>query len=139
MVRQVNLYEAKTNLSRLVDEAAKGEDIVIAKNGKATARLIAVDIADKPRKRVGGQWTQYLTAKELEDFGSPSWWKRWKEADVEILHDFEASLNEDPRKFDTEWSNTSSTPTPSSRSKPSRPRSVRKPAKQSKARKTKSS
>ena len=37
---QVNLYEAKTQLSSLVDRAAMGEEIVIAKAGKAMARLL---------------------------------------------------------------------------------------------------
>ena len=36
---QVNLYEAKTHLSSLVDRAAKGEEFVIAKGGKQMARL----------------------------------------------------------------------------------------------------
>lgn len=39
---QVNLYEAKTQLSALVDRAAKGEEIVIAKAGKPIARLSAL-------------------------------------------------------------------------------------------------
>ena len=38
-MKQVNLYEAKTHLSTLVDEAAAGEEIVIAKNGKPLAKL----------------------------------------------------------------------------------------------------
>ena len=33
MSKQVNIYEAKTNLSRLVDEASQGEEIVIARHG----------------------------------------------------------------------------------------------------------
>lgn len=37
---QVNLYEAKTQLSSLVERAAKGEEIVIAKAGKPMAKLI---------------------------------------------------------------------------------------------------
>jgi prevent-host-death family protein len=37
---QVNLYEAKTQLSSLVERAAKGEEIVIAKAGKPMARLL---------------------------------------------------------------------------------------------------
>ena len=36
---QVNLYEAKTQLSSLVERAAKGEEIVIAKAGKPMAKL----------------------------------------------------------------------------------------------------
>ncbi len=39
---QVNLYEAKTQLSSLVERAAKGEDIVIAKAGKPLARLTSL-------------------------------------------------------------------------------------------------
>jgi len=35
----VNIYEAKTQLSRLVDRAAAGEEIVIARGGKPVARL----------------------------------------------------------------------------------------------------
>jgi prevent-host-death family protein len=38
----VNLYEAKTQLSKLVDQAARGEDVVIARNGKPVARLTTV-------------------------------------------------------------------------------------------------
>lgn len=38
---QVNLYEAKTQLSRLVDRAAAGEEIVIAKGGRPLARRTA--------------------------------------------------------------------------------------------------
>jgi prevent-host-death family protein len=48
---QVNLYEAKTNLSSLVERAAKGEEIVIAKAGKPMARLVApVRELQEPRK-----------------------------------------------------------------------------------------
>jgi len=37
----LNLYEAKTQLSALVDQAAAGAEIVIAKNGRPMARLVA--------------------------------------------------------------------------------------------------
>ena len=36
----INLYDAKTQLSALVDRAAAGEEIIIAKNGKPRARLV---------------------------------------------------------------------------------------------------
>jgi antitoxin (DNA-binding transcriptional repressor) of toxin-antitoxin stability system len=48
-----NLYEAKLNLSRLVDRAAAGEEIVIAKNGKPMIKLVA--LPHEP-KRVPGGW-----------------------------------------------------------------------------------
>jgi prevent-host-death family protein len=41
-MKQVNLYQAKTDLSALVEEAAGGEEIIIAKNGKPKAKLVAV-------------------------------------------------------------------------------------------------
>ncbi len=37
----LNLYEAKTQLSALVDQAAAGAEIIIAKNGKPMAKLVA--------------------------------------------------------------------------------------------------
>jgi prevent-host-death family protein len=48
-MRQVNIHEAKTHLSRLVEEAARGDEIIIAKAGKPVARLVAVDGDTAPR------------------------------------------------------------------------------------------
>lgn len=53
MGKPINLYDAKTQLSRLVDRAADGEEIIIAKSGKPQARL--VPLAKKSR-RVAGLW-----------------------------------------------------------------------------------
>ena len=50
MAKVVNLYDAKTQLSRLVEEAAAGAEIVIAKAGKPRARLVAMGAASRPRK-----------------------------------------------------------------------------------------
>jgi prevent-host-death family protein len=50
----VNMHEAKTQLSRLVERAAAGEEVVIAKAGKPVAKLIAFD--DQPRQRLLGGW-----------------------------------------------------------------------------------
>lgn len=46
----VNIHEAKTQLSRLVDRAAKGESFVIAKAGKPLVRVAALDAPAKPRR-----------------------------------------------------------------------------------------
>ena len=43
----VNVYEAKTQLSRMIDRAAAGDDIVISRNGKPVARLC--QLAQRPR------------------------------------------------------------------------------------------
>lgn len=45
----INLYEAKTNLSQLVDRAAAGEEIVIAKAGRPMARLVPLRRRTTPR------------------------------------------------------------------------------------------
>ena len=42
MAKPINLYEAKTHLSELVERAAEGEEIVIAKAGKPRARLVSL-------------------------------------------------------------------------------------------------
>jgi len=47
----LNLYEAKTQLSALVDEAAAGAEIIIAKNGKPLAKLVG--LRDRPRRKPG--------------------------------------------------------------------------------------
>jgi prevent-host-death family protein len=58
-MKQVNLYEAKTDLSALVEAAAAGEEIIIAKNGKPKAKLVALTPTDKPRKFNVGFWNHY--------------------------------------------------------------------------------
>jgi prevent-host-death family protein len=53
MTKVFNLYEAKNQLSSLVDRAASGEEIVIAKHGQPMAKLVPAQSAKKtkaPRK-----------------------------------------------------------------------------------------
>jgi prevent-host-death family protein len=47
----VNIHEAKTHLSRLLERAAKGETIVIAKAGKPMARLTPLETREETAKR----------------------------------------------------------------------------------------
>jgi len=49
MSRQVNIHEAKTQFSQLVDRAHAGEEIVVAKDGEPWARLVPL-AAPTPRK-----------------------------------------------------------------------------------------
>jgi prevent-host-death family protein len=44
----INIYEAKTQLSRIIDRAAAGEDIVISRNGKPVARLCQLSQVPRP-------------------------------------------------------------------------------------------
>ncbi len=50
MVNKVNIYEAKTRLSQLVDEAAAGRDVVIARAGRPVARLTRLEPAGGKRR-----------------------------------------------------------------------------------------
>ena len=49
MTETVNIYAAKTNLSRLIDRVAAGEEIVIARAGKPVAKLVPLP-ATEPRR-----------------------------------------------------------------------------------------
>ena len=63
----VSLYEAKTHLSSLVERAAAGEEIVIAKNGAARARLTAIPFAGRPRVPSNAMKITYIA----DDFDAP--------------------------------------------------------------------
>jgi prevent-host-death family protein len=119
MSRKVTLYEAQTKLAQLIEDAARGEEIVIAKNGKPLVKLIPAHPAsavlppvDKGKRKLG-QWAKYLTPEQRKQLGSAEWWRRWQETDAEILRDFKV-LREEAGGHDTPWSDTSSIPTPSS-------------------------
>jgi prevent-host-death family protein len=68
MTETVNLYDAKTNLSKLVERAASGEEIIIAKAGKPKARLVPYHAPRK--KRVFGQNLLGITYI-ADDFDGP--------------------------------------------------------------------
>jgi prevent-host-death family protein len=53
MMPIVNVYEAKTHLSQLIDTAASGSDVIIARNGKPVARLTSLEQPQQPRYRLG--------------------------------------------------------------------------------------
>lgn len=62
MPKSVNVYAAKTRLSELIDRAAAGEEVVIAKAGKPVARLVPLSV----RERKPGRWAD--TARIAADF-----------------------------------------------------------------------
>jgi prevent-host-death family protein len=51
-MNSVNIHDAKTHLSRLVDRAAAGETLIIAKHGKPVAKLVPLDVVEE-RSRLG--------------------------------------------------------------------------------------
>lgn len=66
MSKIVNLYEAKTHLSELVESAAAGEEIIIAKAGKPRARLVPLPV-ERPRRTPGGWKGQIWIADDFDD------------------------------------------------------------------------
>ena len=75
----VNIHAAKTQFSRLVDEAAVGEEIIIAKAGKPVARLAPLVSKEKrPKRRLGGLMGRAVIPPE---FDSP--------LPAEVLDEFE--------------------------------------------------
>ena len=76
-MKTVNLHAAKTQLSKLVDEAAAGEEIVIAKAGKPMVRLVPVSPrterrgfgADKGKIVIGDDFDDPLPPEILKAFG----------------------------------------------------------------------
>ncbi len=68
-MRTVNLHAAKTHFSRLVDEAADGAEIIIAKAGKPLAKLVPLSPVDlRPRRELGALAG---LASVPEDFDAP--------------------------------------------------------------------
>jgi prevent-host-death family protein len=49
-----NIHEAKSQLSKLVEQAERGEEVIIARAGKPVAKLVPYRLNDEPRQ--GGQW-----------------------------------------------------------------------------------
>jgi prevent-host-death family protein len=77
LMETVTIHKAKTELSRLIEKACQGEEIVIARGKKPVVRLVA--IADKDGNRKPGAWKGKISCTpdafapladgELEDLG----------------------------------------------------------------------
>jgi len=80
MAEIVNMHQAKTSLSRLVERALAGEEVVIARNGEPLVKLVPVEKKREPRvpgKYKGQIWIapgcfDPMTEEELEE------WYRWE-------------------------------------------------------------
>jgi prevent-host-death family protein len=78
---EMNVHEAKTNLSKLLDAAQAGEEVIIARAGKPVARLVAIEVP----KRVPGTMKGLFELDET--FFDPlpeeelQLWENWSESD----------------------------------------------------------
>lgn len=76
MTATVNVHDAKTHLSRLLDRAHGGEEIILAKAGKPYAKLVPIKPVTKAKRKPGGwpelreipdaAWFEPLPADELD-------------------------------------------------------------------------
>lgn len=78
-MKLVNVYEARGQFSRLLDEAEAGEEIVIARNGTPVVRLVPVNPPQRRLGRFRGQ-VRSLTAEE------------WAASDAAVADEFTESL-----------------------------------------------
>ena len=64
----VNIHEAKTHLSRLIEQAARGETVIIAKAGKPLVKLVPVDAPAK-RSRIGFMEGEFTVPDDFDTMG----------------------------------------------------------------------
>ena len=72
----VNIHQARTHLSRILDEVAAGAEVVIAKAGKPVARLVSLESSVRPKKlgglkgriKVPANFNEPLPPSVLADF-----------------------------------------------------------------------
>jgi prevent-host-death family protein len=92
-----NIHQAKTNLSKLIEAAERGEEVIIARNGKPAVRIVPIapplaedPSLDTPGKRIAGMWAGKIVIHD------PDWWKE----DEELTELFYADnlFPEDPKK-----------------------------------------
>jgi prevent-host-death family protein len=68
MAETVNIHDAKTHLSRLIERVEAGDEIVIARAGRPVARLVPLRRASGPR--IPGRWREQITI--APDFDAPN-------------------------------------------------------------------
>ncbi|MFD1704495.1 type II toxin-antitoxin system Phd/YefM family antitoxin [Methylopila henanensis] len=66
-----NIHQAKTNLSKLIEAAERGEEVIIARNGKPVAAIVPIappnlDEKDTPGKRIEDIWAGKLAGSDPE-------------------------------------------------------------------------
>jgi prevent-host-death family protein len=74
---EVNIHDAKTNLSKLIAAAESGEEVIIARNGKPAVKLVVVEPRKKSRRNIIGSgigkiwvspdWDSPATKAEIAD------------------------------------------------------------------------
>ena len=68
-MKTVNIHEAKTNLSRLIERAVQGESFIIAKAGKPLVRVEALDAGAGTKKRLGCLAGEFTVPDDFDTMG----------------------------------------------------------------------
>jgi prevent-host-death family protein len=76
MATIINIHEAKTHLSKIIDEVATGREVIIAKSGKPMARIVPLTGVVRPKKfgllegkiKVPDDFNKPLEGSELAEF-----------------------------------------------------------------------
>ncbi len=66
----INIHEAKTHLSRLIEAAARGESFIIAKAGKPMVKVVALDTPDPAQvRRLGFMSGEIVVPDDFDQIG----------------------------------------------------------------------
>ena len=82
-MKTVNIHEAKTQLSKLIDEASKGEGFVIAKAGKPVVKVIALSAPTGTQVRRLG----FMAGRSLYQTISTGWARRRSRVSSAVVHE----------------------------------------------------
>lgn len=69
----MNIHEAKTHLSKILEEVERGEEVVIARAGTPVARVVPI-VPEPPRRKLGQLKGQIWIS---DDFDDPLPWDEW--------------------------------------------------------------
>ena len=71
MLRKVNIHEAKTHLSKLIEQAVEGEPFIIAKSGKPLVKVMAIEAPTRAQmQRVGFMASEIIVPDDFDRMGS---------------------------------------------------------------------
>lgn len=81
-MQTVNIHEAKTNLSRLLEAVAAGEEVIIAKAGKPVARLAPLEKPGQKKREAGALKGKIWLAEDFDALMSEAELASWYEAPI---------------------------------------------------------
>jgi prevent-host-death family protein len=84
-VDHVNIHEAKTHFSKLVERAEAGEEIVIARNGRPVAKLVRYTDAPRQPRQLGGWEGKVWISPDFdsEEANEEIWREFWESVEAE--------------------------------------------------------